>query len=267
MAGKKPPEPVPKRFATVAEATAGIVKLRRRIDALQKFIDGKVHQENPLVRAEEHTIQGIIGTVYGVDSLEYDIHKYFKVDRVPPHATANLLGSRWGGGGFPHPQQQTAQAGSEALSGYAAAIVELQVLERGIEEQRMDLAGPDGVVASTVWHSRIAAAALGLYQGEHYRQAVTDGFLALRDMVREKSGRTDLDGVPLMTTVFAVKDGVLRMSADPAEQQGAMFLYAGAAGWMRNPRAHSLDQDTADVARECLGMLSYLARELDAMKP
>ena len=44
---------------------------------------------------------------------------------------------------------------------------------------------------------------------------------------------------------------------DKNEQQGVMFLFAGAAAWLRNSRVHNLDQDTAVEAWECLVFLGY----------
>jgi uncharacterized protein (TIGR02391 family) len=150
--------------------------------------------------------------------------------------------------------------------GYRAAIVDLEAMVLYIEEQGADHAATPvkhelSAHIGYAMHPRIAAVSAKLFRDGSYRNAVMDGFLALRDMVRERSGLTHLDGGPLMTEAFN-KDGPLKMSDDRDEQQGAMFLYAGAAAAVRNPRVHNLDPDTADEGRELLGFLSFLAREL-----
>ena len=71
-----------------------------------------------------------------------------------------------------------------------------------------------------------------------------------------------------MQTVFSPKTPVLRFNqltteTDKSEQQGMMFLYAGAMLALRNPRAHELMQDDPEQAIEYLSLLSMLAKALD----
>jgi uncharacterized protein (TIGR02391 family) len=120
-------------------------------------------------------------------------------------------------------------------------------------------------------HPRIESAALGLLRGGHYRSAILDACLALRDYARETSGRPDLDGADLMRTVFSknrplVTFNALADQSDVDEQEGLMHLFEGAWLAFRNPRAHDLEQDSEQYALECLAFLSMLANRLDRAK-
>jgi uncharacterized protein (TIGR02391 family) len=86
-----------------------------------------------------------------------------------------------------------------------------------------------------------------------------------------RSGRDDLGGTELMQVVFSPKAPVLRFNdlsteTDRSEQQGMMFLFAGAMLALRNPRAHELIEDDPEQALEYMGFLSMLAKSLDRSK-
>ena len=118
---------------------------------------------------------------------------------------------------------------------------------------------------------RIAAACADHFQNGQYRSAVSDACLALRDLVREKSGRNDLDGTPLMETVFSAKSPALAFndlsdSTDEDEQRGMMHLFQGAWLALRNPRAHTLNPDSHDAALDYITFLNLLAKWVDKAK-
>jgi uncharacterized protein (TIGR02391 family) len=107
-----------------------------------------------------------------------------------------------------------------------------------------------------------------LYREGHYRNAVLDAAVALVNFVKEKSRRHELDGVPLMTTVFSKNKPVLAFNdlkdkTDEDEQEGIMHLFMGAVLALRNPRAHAVAEDSPEHALECLGLLSFLAWQVD----
>ena len=98
-----------------------------------------------------------------------------------------------------------------------------------------------------------------------------DGCKVLDALVKMRSGRDDLSGTELMQAVFSPKNPVLRFSelqtdSERSEQQGMMYLYAGAMLALRNPRAHGLVPDTAESAIEYVGLISLLAKALDRAK-
>lgn len=79
------------------------------------------------------------------------------------------------------------------------------------------------------------------------------------------------DGAALMLTVFSQKSPILAFNdlvdrTDEDEQQGMMFLFAGMALAVRNPRSHALDADSPEAALDALSFLSLLMKRLDAAK-
>lgn len=114
------------------------------------------------------------------------------------------------------------------------------------------------------FHPVVQKVAGHLYDDGHYRQAVLDTYIALVQKVKEVSGRMDLDGTKLMQSVFSPKDPKIRLSTDPDEQLGFMWLFCGAVMAVRNPRAHKLDSALdRQQAKEWLGFASVLLRLLD----
>jgi uncharacterized protein (TIGR02391 family) len=97
----------------------------------------------------------------------------------------------------------------------------------------------------------------------------------LVNFVKERSGRHDLDGAPLMRTVFSKNKPVLAFSdlSDPTqldEQEGLMHLFEGAVLGIRNPGGHSFPEGTEQRAIEYISLLSllaYLAQEAKKQKP
>lgn len=116
-------------------------------------------------------------------------------------------------------------------------------------------------------HPIIQQSAGALYNDGHYRQAILDSYIALVDAVKIKSGKHDLDGTSLMQTVFSMKNPVLKVSSNPDEQLGFMWLFSGAVMGIRNPKAHSLiEQNDPQRALEWLSFASVLLRVLDDSK-
>jgi uncharacterized protein (TIGR02391 family) len=120
-------------------------------------------------------------------------------------------------------------------------------------------------------HPRIAAVASDLFRNGHYPNAVFDAAKALVNYVKEKSGRHDLDGAPLMRAVFSKNDPILAFNdlkdqSDLDEQEGMMHLYEGAVLAIRNPRSHTFLDDSPERALEYIGLLSLLANRLHEAK-
>ena len=113
-----------------------------------------------------------------------------------------------------------------------------------------------------------ASATTKLFADGHYSNAVEDACKVLDGLVKVKSLRFDLSGTELMQTAFSPKAPVLKFNdqtndSEKSEQQGMMFLYAGAMLALRNPRAHQVMQDNPEQALEYIGLLSMLANALD----
>lgn len=113
-------------------------------------------------------------------------------------------------------------------------------------------------------HPLIKSVAGQLFMDGYFRQAILDTYILLTETVKTKSGRYDLDGVPLMQTVFSIKNPIIKISDDPDEQLGFMWMFSGAVMGIRNPKAHRLIQQR-DPQRtlEWLSYASVLLRALD----
>ncbi|MCS6925327.1 MAG: TIGR02391 family protein, partial [Candidatus Binatia bacterium] len=85
------------------------------------------------------------------------------------------------------------------------------------------------------------------------------------------SGRHDLDGAPLVRTVFSRKDPVLAFNdlsdqTDLDEQEGMTHLFEGAVLAIRNPGGHSFPEGTEQRAVEYISLLSLLAYRVQEAK-
>ena len=78
----------------------------------------------------------------------------------------------------------------------------------------------------------------------------------------------DPSGTELMQLVFSPKSPILKYNdqqsdSERSQQQGMMYLFAGAMLAIRNPRAHGIVQDHPERAIEYLSFLSMLAKSLE----
>jgi len=113
-------------------------------------------------------------------------------------------------------------------------------------------------------HPLIQPVALKLWIDGHFRQAILDTYILLVNTVKTKSGRHDLDGSGLMQTVFSPKTPIIKISDDPDEQLGFMWMFSGAVMGIRNPKAHKLiQQKDPQRTLEWLSFASVLLRVLD----
>lgn len=94
--------------------------------------------------------------------------------------------------------------------------------------------------------------------------AVLEAFRLVEDSVRQK-GRyaDDLVGVALMRVAFDKENGQLRNNTLPVGEREAMaHLFAGAIGFIKNPKSHLPVQTSSEKAVELLHFANYLMRLL-----
>ena len=121
-------------------------------------------------------------------------------------------------------------------------------------------------------HPEISKVSRKLFADKHYAQAILEAFKKINNMVKIKSGRTDLDGKSLMTTVFSRNNPVLRLNelkttTDLDLQEGYMHLFAGAIQGIRNPKAHDeIVQNNPFTTVKFLCFASMLAQKIDESK-
>lgn len=103
-----------------------------------------------------------------------------------------------------------------------------------------------------------------LYRDKHYSQAVFDAFKYIEVKVRTKSGLDNLLGVDLMRQAFSAKNGPLKNSKLPEGEQVAQIeLYAGAIGFIKNPKSHKMLTLSEEKCIELLHLANYLLRVLE----
>lgn len=239
---------------TLDDIERGIGKLQRRIAEVQGL--KSVRYDDQAVKTAELNIQETIREVFGDDSAEYDKHRYYDIWHGPL-----IMGDS------PHSIQSKFEAGIEH------AIVMLKGLIARLEEKRADLTGDatqlvHATLSNFDLHPRIATVVTDLYENRHYADAVLRGTIALKNYVQEKSGRDDLDGAPLMRTVFSRNSPILAfndLSDQTAqdEQEGMMHLFEGVMLGIRNPRAHDILSDDPQRALEYIVLVSMLAKRVD----
>jgi len=131
------------------------------------------------------------------------------------------------------------------------------------------------------FHPRVVEASKSCFVTGNYREAILNAFIRLIDYVKEITG-LDLDGDDLMNKVFSfnydkdlrritkypiIRINELKNSNDRNEQQGFMFLCKGAAGGIRNPKAHKLIPQSNPVhTLEYLAFASLLMRRIEEGK-
>jgi uncharacterized protein (TIGR02391 family) len=105
------------------------------------------------------------------------------------------------------------------------------------------------------------------YRNGHLRDAVLNAFIALGDLIRERTG-IKLDGAPLAAQALSLKNPILLLSEVETEsgqndQVGFMQILQGAFTGIRNPPAHSVKHDfTERKAAQYLVFASLLARRI-----
>ncbi|HRD39401.1 MAG TPA: TIGR02391 family protein, partial [Bacteroidia bacterium] len=116
-------------------------------------------------------------------------------------------------------------------------------------------------------HPEIKKVSEGLFLKQHYREAVNNAFVRLIEIVKGKypiiddKSKKQKDGLDLMQDVFSKDKAKFIFSTDPNEQQGMMYLYAGAVAGIRNRYAHSTKDITEpNYALELLHFASALVR-------
>ena len=145
-------------------------------------------------------------------------------------------------------------------------------------EAEIDLSNSIAIFDAMQFHPRVVEASKSCFTAGNYREAILNAFITLIDYVKERTG-LDLDGDDLMNQVFSfnydkeqrritkypiIRINELRNKSDRDEQQGFMFLCKGAAGGIRNPKAHKLiPQSNPLHTLEYLAFASLLMRRVE----
>jgi uncharacterized protein (TIGR02391 family) len=252
------PDDGPREF-TPEHIETGIRKLRRRIEEVEALDPRSLRYNDPQVEAATRNIRADLIEIFGLRSPEHRAHG--------PHSVGY---PRWAGGGVMTPSGRQRHFAAELPK----TVVMLEGLIKRLEEKREDLSGDTTARVRASFegldlHLRIAEACADLYRNKHYRNAVLDASPALEDHVKQKSRCRDRDGADLMRYVFSAKNPVIAFNGladdtDRSEQEGMMHLFEGVMLALRNPRAHTLSDDSPEQTLEYIALMSLLAKRLEA---
>jgi uncharacterized protein (TIGR02391 family) len=235
-----------------------IQKLERRLKDLDSLDPtSTTERDDPRFNAVELRIDDTLAEIFGRDSDEYYRYKVNSLGKMPVRTRAHL---RTYGTSLLEIQQRRRKGIERARTNLQTAVYLLREKLEQAEEAA-------GLPTSTDWHPAIEVAVARRFNNGHYADAVEAACKALNTLVQENSRQRDLSGVPLMQKVFSPTNPILRFNeltteTEKSEQQGMMFLYAGAMGAFRNPRAHELIEDHPQTAHEMISLVNFLAKAL-----
>ena len=235
-----------------------IPMLKKRIEELKAFdVETLEKRSEPAINALELKVNDTLVHIFGHESAEY--HNYFvRLNQ----ASWNIMHET------PLHEIKTGyRKGIESAISNLNTIIELFT-------ERLEITGESPVgrarnaLAAFDIHPEIEKAVSSLFQNGHYGNAVEDACKVVDGLVKIRSGKDELSGTKLMQAVFSVENPILAFNTlqsetDKCEQQGMMFLYAGAMLGLRNPRAHEIVKDDPQKALELIAFLSFLAKSLD----
>jgi uncharacterized protein (TIGR02391 family) len=257
------PEIQPKVFESAEEIDRAIAKLDKRVRELEALdILTAINNDTGEDDAVVSNIRESILDIFGNKSPEFHEHEHIRL---------------WAGPMFTNMKRHAVVAGTER--GRTQTLGILRGLIGRLTEKREDF----GVTAATPTtyfddlklHPRIADVSRDLFLDGYHWEAVFAASKALVNYVKERSGRHDLDGAPLMRTVFSKNAPVLAFNdlsdqTDQDEQEGMMHLFEGAVFGIRNPGGHSFPEGPEQRAIEYISLLSLLAyrvQEAQRVKP
>ena len=261
MARKYQEPPLESReFTSVDEIDRAISKLERRVSEVEELnIEAAVFEDSGDDDVVESNVRETIREVFGNNSPEFREHQFISV---------------WAGAMWMGMSKQEIADGKKRGQRQVATVLQgliARLSEKKEEFESDDAAGPLTYFERLNLHPRVSAVANDLYLDHYYFEAVFAASKALVNMVKEKSGRHDLDGAALMRTVFSRKDPILLVNelasqTDEDEQEGMMHLFEGAALALRNPGGHSFPQGSVQRALEYIQLLSLPAYQVDTSK-
>jgi uncharacterized protein (TIGR02391 family) len=242
-------------------------RLEKRLKDLEEFtVSGSKDDVCASAKALQQKYDDTLIEIFGNDTLEYQrfhISSFYEGSGVIAMA------------GFGAPRRSLAEEVEPYKKGVAKGARTLRTIielfTEKLAESGATAANPVRALESLDLHPQIADASVDLFKGGHYANAIEDACKVLDLLVKMKSKRSDPSGTELMQLVFSPRAPLLKFNdqlndSEKSEQQGMMFLYAGAMLAFRNPRAHGLLSDDPVVALEIIGFVNFLAKALDRAK-
>lgn len=257
----EPPPIEPREFRSIDEIDFGISKLQRRIRELEELdiVDAE-RNDTGAINVVRSNIRETIRDVFGPNSPEFNEHEYIDI---------------WAGSMYVgmHPNEilEGKERGRKKVTGILNGLISR------LQEKREDLEGPGAASSPSSYfdrlnlHTKILEVSRDLFTDGYHWEAVFAAAKALINYVKERSGRYDLDGAPLVRAVFSRNNPVLAFNGlsdqtDLDEQEGMMHLFEGAVLGIRNPGGHSFPEGSEQRAIEYISLLSLLAYRVQEAK-
>ncbi len=246
-----------KQWKTEGELNEAIRLLMYRIDSLQaKSVTRDIESDSVNVEVQESAFRHTIWEIFGADSQEFAEFGSTQMLRGPLRVGMSNL--------------EIVQARLRGREYMVRVCVELITrLQQKISELRRQIEA-GALPLSQLWefHSVIGRATQDLIVNGHFWEAVFAASKALVLHIKDRSGRHDLDGVPLMRTVFSKNNPILKFNSlatqtDLDEQEGMMHLYEGAVMALRNPGGHGFPTGPDLRAIQYIHLLSLLTFRAD----
>lgn len=247
---------MPTQWKNEEDLSEGIRKLMYRMDALgAPSLKSDIEANGVSVSVQESAFRNTIREVFGADSPEFE--EFGNVQMLQGPLRVGM------------------SAGEVALArlrgrDYMVHVLSelIQRLQQKIIELRRRIEACSLPSASEELHPVVATATKDLVASGHAWEALFAAGKALVLHVKQRSGRTDLEGVALMRTVFSKNSPILKFNelataSDLDEQEGMMHLYEGAVMALRNPGGHGLPTGPDERAMQYIQFLSLLAARVD----
>lgn len=255
-----PPPPEPRQFQSVQEIDLAIARLRRRETDLQQLdVTAAIAGHTGADDIVSSNIRRTILEVFGVNSPEYREHQSLRL---------------WGGPiGFNMGPREIAHS-TELGRTHALGVVRGLIASLTEKREELTVCGtgsPSTYFDELNLHPRIAGVCRDLFLDGYHSEAVFAASKSLVNYVKDRSGKHDLDGAPLMRSVFSRNDPILAFNdltdqTDKDEQEGMMHLFEGAVLGIRNPGGHAFPEGTEQRAIEYISFLSLLAYRVQESK-
>jgi len=256
-----PPPIEPRDFRSVDEIDSGISKLERRIRELEQFdVAGAVHNDTGADDVVRSNVRETIREVFGANSPEFTEHQHIRLWAGPMYV-----------GMDPHEIVEGTERGRRQVIGILNGLI------GRLKEKKEEFACTGTAPAPSTYfdrlnlHPRILDVSRNLFLDGYHWEAVFAAAKALVNYVKERSGRHDLDGAPLVRAVFSRNGPLLAFNdlanqTDLDEQEGMMHLFEGAVLGIRNPGGHAFPEGPEQRAVEYISLLSLLAYRVQEAK-
>ncbi|MFC1949253.1 TIGR02391 family protein [Chloroflexota bacterium] len=146
-------------------------------------------------------------------------------------------------------------------------MLDLEMSSQDKSKDNNSITSLDVLFDAMQFHNEIIMASKSLFESKHYAEAIFEAFKAVENFVRETTGLS-LYGKQLMASAFNEDNPLIQVTEagkiNRDVQEGFKFLFMGAMGGIRNPKAHyRIIQRDPYITLEYLGFASFLLKRIE----